>query len=202
MSQTNMQDLVRLDLHEPIWDRFFSVSPLVVIGTKEAEGGYDLAPKHRAMPLGCNNYFGFICTPRHHTYHNALREGVFTVSFPRPDQVIATSLAAAPRCDNEAKISLAAIPTVRASLIDGILLENAYLWLECALDRIIDGFGENSLIAGRIVVAQVHKETLRDLDVDDQDILTRMPLLAYISPGRYAAIDRTQSFPFHSGFKT
>jgi flavin reductase (DIM6/NTAB) family NADH-FMN oxidoreductase RutF len=197
-----MQDLVRLDLHEPIWDRFFSVSPLVVVGTKEAEGGYDLAPKHRAMPLGCNNYFGFICTPRHHTYHNALREGVFTVSFPRPDQVIATSLAAAPRCDNEAKMSLAAIPTVRASLIDGILLENAYLWLECALDRIIDGFGENSLIAGRIVVAQVHKESLRDLDVDDQDILTRMPLLAYISPGRYATIDRTQSFPFHSGFKT
>lgn len=199
MSQPTIQELVSLDLHEPIWERFFAVSPLVIVGTKEAEGSYDLAPKHRAMPLGCDNYFGFICTPRHHTYHNVRREGVFTVSFPKPEQIIITSLAAAPRCDNEAKMSLAAIPTVRASKVDGILLEHAYIWLECELDRIIDGFGENSLIAGRVVVAQVQKQALRDADIDDQDIISRMPLLAYLSPGRYATIDHTLSFPFHRG---
>jgi flavin reductase (DIM6/NTAB) family NADH-FMN oxidoreductase RutF len=201
MSQTMTQDLVNLDLQEPIWERFFSVSPLVMIGTKEAEGEYDLAPKHRAMSLGDNNYFGFICTPRHHTYHNARREGVFTVSFPHPEQIIITSLAAAPRCSNDAKLSLTAIPTVPATVVDGILLQNAYLWLECELYRIIDGFGENSLITGRVVVAQVQKMALRDADIDDQDIIARMPLLAYISPGRYATIDYSQSFPFHTGFK-
>ncbi|QDV86402.1 hypothetical protein TBK1r_54210 [Stieleria magnilauensis] len=28
-------DLVRLDVSVPIWDRFFKVAPLVVIGTRE-----------------------------------------------------------------------------------------------------------------------------------------------------------------------
>ncbi len=35
---------VTLDIDEPIWDRFFTVAPLVLIGTVEPDGGYDLAP--------------------------------------------------------------------------------------------------------------------------------------------------------------
>ena len=58
-------------------------------------GGYDLAPKHMATPLGWGGWFGFVCTPSHATYANALREGFFTVSFPRPSQVLLASLAAA-----------------------------------------------------------------------------------------------------------
>lgn len=33
-----------------LWSRVFSVAPLVVVGTREAEGSYDLAPKHLALP--------------------------------------------------------------------------------------------------------------------------------------------------------
>ncbi len=29
-----------------------------------------------------------------------------------------------------------------------MLVRDAYLWLECKLDRILDGFGENTLIIG------------------------------------------------------
>ncbi len=50
-------DLVALGVEYPIWDRFFQVSPLVVIGTKEPDGSFDLAPKHMAM--GWENYFVF-----------------------------------------------------------------------------------------------------------------------------------------------
>jgi flavin reductase (DIM6/NTAB) family NADH-FMN oxidoreductase RutF len=188
-------------LTHPIWERFFTLAPLVVIGSKEGEGNYDLAPKHMALPLGWDNYFGFICTPRHRTYQNVRREKAFTVSFPKPEQIVLTSLAAAPRCEGGVKSSLTALPTFAAPTIDGVFLEDAYLFLECQLERIVDGFGENSLIAGKIVGAQLQESALREVDRDDRDILLQSPLLAYLSPGRYAIVDRSFSFPFPSGFQ-
>ncbi|NIQ57054.1 MAG: flavin reductase, partial [Gammaproteobacteria bacterium] len=53
--------------------------PLVLVGTREGEGAYDLAPKHMATPLGWGDYFCFVCTPEHRTYQNATREEEFTV---------------------------------------------------------------------------------------------------------------------------
>lgn len=193
--------IVSLDLSYPIWDSFFLVAPLVVIGTREREGGYDLAPKHMAMQIGWDNYFGFVCTPSHHTYQNVRREQAFTVSFPHPEQVVLASLSAAPRCGEDTKPSLAALPTIPASVIDGVFLQHAYLYLECALDRIIDGFGVNSLIVGKIVAAHVEEQAQRLSDEEDQDVLMQSPLLAYLSPGRYTTIEQSTAFPFHVGFK-
>ncbi|WP_416669877.1 flavin reductase family protein [Egbenema bharatensis] len=194
--------MVRLDSQQPIWDHFFLVAPLVVIGTRELEGGYDLAPKHMAMPIGWDNYFGFVCTPRHHTYQNICREKVFTVSFPHPDQVVLASLSATPRCDDgETKPALSALPTVPATTIDGVFLRDAYLDLECELEQIVDGFGQNSLIVGKIIAAQVQEQAQRVSDRDDQDVLGQAPLLAYLSPGYYTQIDQGAAFPFHVGFK-
>ena len=92
-----------MDVANPIWDRFFWVSPLVIVGTSEPDGSYDLAPKHMATPMGWQNYFGFVCTPRHATYTNTIREEAFTVSYPRPDQLVHTSLSAVPRCEDGQK---------------------------------------------------------------------------------------------------
>ncbi len=195
------ENLITLDMNQPWWERCFCVAPLIVVGTKEASGEYNLAPKHMAMPLGWSNYFGFVCTPRHRTYQNICREQAFTVSFPSPDEVILASLAAAPRDDTDTKSSLVALPTQPASIIDGVFLQGAYLNLECELEQIIDGFGENSLIAGKILAVQVTESALRLSDLDDQDLLLQSPLLAYLSPGRYAKIAESYSFPFHQGFK-
>lgn len=192
-------ELIKLDLEKPIWDDFFSVSPLILVGTKEENGSYDLAPKSQAMPIGCDNYFAFVCTPRHHTYHNVKRERVFTVSFPRPEQIVMASISAAPRDEDEEKPSLTVLPTFSASRVEGVFLQDAYLFLECQLDRIIDGFGENSLIVGKIVAAQINKRALRVAEQDDQDLIAQAPLLAYLSPGRYAKIEKSLSFPFHTG---
>ena len=82
------EHLITLDLNQPWWERCFYVAPLIVVGTKEASGEYNLAPKHMAMPLGWSNYFGFVCTPRHHTYQNIDRERSFTVSFPSIDNLL------------------------------------------------------------------------------------------------------------------
>ena len=43
---------VTLSVDLPVWDRVFTVNPLVLVGTKEEDGGYDLAPKHMAFPIG------------------------------------------------------------------------------------------------------------------------------------------------------
>ncbi|MGE0826249.1 MAG: flavin reductase [Candidatus Binatia bacterium] len=189
-----------LDVDLPIWERFFTVAPLVLIGTKEADG-YDLAPKHMVSPLGWDNYFAFVCAPRHRTQQNIQQERSFTVSYPRPSQLVLASLAAAPRCGDDEKPSLLALPTFPASQVDGVFVSDAYLFLECTLERIVDGFGDNSLIVGRIVAAHAHDDALRTSDRDDQDVISQAPLLAYLSPGRIARIAESFSFPFPLDFK-
>ena len=192
--------MVQLPLDQPIWSSVFTVAPLTIVGTVEEDGSIDLAPKHMAMPLGWDNYFCFVCSPRHATQRNARRTGQFTVSFPRPGYVIETSMAATGRDEEGEKPGLQAIPTFEATTVDGPLVTDAYLWLECELDRVVDGYGENSLIIGRIVAAAVAEDSVRRDATDDADLVAQAPMLAYVSPGRFARITQTYSFPFPSDF--
>jgi flavin reductase (DIM6/NTAB) family NADH-FMN oxidoreductase RutF len=197
-----VQNLVELDVNQPVWDRFFWLAPLVLVGTREADGSHDLAPKHMAMPVGWENYFAFVCTPAHHTYANIRRTGVFTISYPRPDQLVLTSLAASPRCgENDDKPALSVLPVFPAKTVDGVLVEGGYMYLECELDRIIDDFGVNSLIIGRVVAARVAEDSERIHEGGDQALIHNAPMLAYIHPGRFATIDQSLTFPFPAGMK-
>ena len=190
-----------INTDHPIWERFFTVNPLVIVGSKEEDGRYDLAPKHMAFPMGWKNYFGFVCTPRHGTYQNIKRTGEFSVSYPKPTQVVVTSLTATPRCDDDTKPGLDILPQVPAEKIDSVFVEDSYLQLECKLEKIVDGFGENSLITGQVVNALVDENSLRNEDKDDNDLIFHEPLLAYLAPGRYAVIKQSHSFPFPKDFK-
>jgi len=193
--------LVSLEMEHPIWDRFFTVAPLVIIGTREADGSDNLAPKHMVTPMGWDNYFGFVCTPQHSTYQNIRRDEAFTVSYPKADSVLMTALAASPRCDDDSKPALLALPTFRSAEVDCPCLSDATLYLDCRLDRIVDDFGVNSLIVGKIVAARARPEALRRNDIDDADTVANAPLLAYVSPGRFAAVDHSTAFPFPAGFR-
>jgi flavin reductase (DIM6/NTAB) family NADH-FMN oxidoreductase RutF len=153
-----------------------------------------------AMPLSWQNYYGFVCSPRHATYHNVRREGQFTVSFPGPSQVAESSLAAGPRCEDDSKPALALLATSPASTVDGRLVDNAYLHLECTLHSIVDGFGDNSLIVGHVVAASIDERCLRDHEQDEGLQIHAQPLLAYVSPGRYAEVRHTARFPFPKGY--
>ncbi len=192
---------VPLSVDSPIWSSFFTVAPLVIVGTVEEDGGTDLAPKHMAMPLGWSNYFCFACSPRHATQRNTQRTGEFTVSFPRPEQIVETSLAAGPRDEEGDKPSLEAVPTFPASEVDGVLLRDAALWLECSLDRVVEGFGDNTLIIGEVIAAAADERSMRASEGDDSDLIANSPLLAYVSPGRFASVSQTYSFPFHTNFR-
>jgi len=197
--RASAEELVRLDVGASLWERVFHVSPLVLVGTREA-GGYDLAPKHMAMPLGPEGWFCFACTPRHATYWNAKRNGTFTVSFPTPELVVETGLAASGREGEGRKRGLAALETFPATTVDGVLVAGCLLHLECELDRIVDGFGDASLIVGKIVAALADERVLALDDADPADVLRRAPLLAYVSPGRFARVGDTLSFPFPADF--
>ena len=187
---------IELDVRAPIWERVYTVAPLVLVGTRELDGRDDLAPKHMAMPLGWQNYFGFVCTPRHATYTNAQREQAFTVSFPTATQLVETSLTASPRFVDGSKPATSILSVVPARHVAGPLVEGAYLQLECELDRVIEGFGENGLIVGRIVAAYAAPDALRDLENEADASLRAMPPIAYIHPDRFIAVTETLSFPF------
>jgi flavin reductase (DIM6/NTAB) family NADH-FMN oxidoreductase RutF len=191
--------LVDLSTASPIWDRVFMVAPLVLVGTKEGDT-YDVAPKHLALPLSWDNYFGFVCIPRHGTYRNIVAHPEFTVSFPRADRVVQTTMAAGGRLEDGSKPTLAAVPTFPARTVDGVLVEGCALYLECELDRIVDGLGDNSMVVGRVVGASARRNFVRGPDVDDADLLHRLNPLVYLAPGRFGIVRETYSFPLPVGF--
>ncbi|MBT8433092.1 MAG: flavin reductase family protein [Gammaproteobacteria bacterium] len=201
MGDKGSQNLIELDTGESIWESFFTVFPLVVIGTREADGSDDLAPKHLAMPMSWKNHFGFVCTPRHNTYQNIQRDGEFSVTYMRPSQTVLASLAATPRCDDGSKPITQALPTFAAEKVNAPLVEDGYLFLECELKQIVDDLGDNSLIIGRIIAARVAEDALRSSELDDEDLIYASPLLAYLYPGRFTEIANTNKLPFPAGFK-
>ncbi|MDJ0654726.1 MAG: flavin reductase [Xanthomonadales bacterium] len=200
MTDHAYQDLVSLDIQEPIWERFFTVNPLVLVGTRDPGGEIDLAPKHMAFPMGWDNYFGFVCSPSHATAANIERTGEFTVSYPRPSQLLFTSLAASPR-QGDGKPVLSVFQTFPAARVDGELLTDAYLHLECTHHATFEGFGRNILITGQIVAAHVAKDALRSSDRDDQQLVHNSPLVSYLHPGRFFSIADSNAFPFPKDMK-
>src|SRR5512145_613255 len=109
MSST--QRSVPIPTDSPVWSRFFTVAPLVLVGSRAEDGRPDIAPKHMAMPLGWQNYYCFVCSPRHTTQRNIEATREFTVSFPRAEQIVQTSMAAAGREEDDSKPALAALET-------------------------------------------------------------------------------------------
>lgn len=196
------KDFISLDVKESIWEHFYTVAPLVVIGTKEDQG-FDLAPKHMATPLGFSDFFGFVCTPRHNTYHNIKKCDRFSVSFVKPDQILLSSLAAMPRCavKDFPKEITDQIPTVTSHDGEAIFLRDSYVMLDCSTYNIIDGFDDYSLITGRINKAQVHKHYKIISDEGHQKQIYDHPLLAYIAQGRFATIKETLSYPYPKDFQ-
>jgi flavin reductase (DIM6/NTAB) family NADH-FMN oxidoreductase RutF len=201
MGSSTLADYVSLDPATGLWERVFTVAPLVLIGTVGQNGRVDLAPKHMVTPLGWGPYFAFVCTPRHGTYQNVEREGTFTVSYLRPDQVVLSSLTAAPRIEDDSKPIVDALDTFPAANGRDVFVAGGHLYLECRRERMIDGFGDNSLVIGEVTAAYADEAALRISDGDDQEAIERAPLLAYLPPGRWSEVGASRSFPFPVGFE-
>lgn len=201
MTVSDDPDIVTLQPDQPFFETLYTATPLVIVGTREADGTGNLAPKHMAIPLGWSDHFGFVCTPEHSTYRNAERTGEFTVSYPRPENVLEASLAAGPRDAEGSKPLLEGIETTDADAVDAPVVADAYAVLECELERIVDGFDENGLVAGEIVAKHVHTDAYRTDDTEPEALFERAPVLAYFYPDRFASVSDTQAFPFPEGFE-
>jgi len=196
------QHITQLNVKQSLWDQVFTIAPLVVVGTRENKG-YDLAPKHMVSPIGFGPYFAFVCTPRHGTFRNIRETGEFTVSFPKPDQLVFTSLSASPRQESISKSDtvLGTLPVVKALGMDAPLIDGSYLYLECRFYKLIEGFDDYAIITGEVLAAYADKEYARISEQDEQEQLYNNPLLAYVAPGRFARIAETYNFPFPKDFK-
>lgn len=190
---------VELDLKSDLWARTFQVAPLVLVGTRDRSGRDDVAPKHMAMPLGLEPWYGFVCTPTHTTYWNAVESRCFTVTWPRPEQVLTTSFAAGQRCGGQ-KHSLEAVETFPATRVEAPLVRGGAFFIECEVDRVLEGFGRYCLIAGKVVAAHADPDVLRCDDRDDAELLQANPLFAYLHPDRFAEVAASNGFPLPVGF--
>ena len=193
-----MSGLVPIEIDDALWERVFTVSPLVLVGTREPDGHYDFAPKHRVVSL--KRHFGFVCRPSHATWRNALREGAFTVSWPGPRQIVKAAAAASPRCEDGEKKTLRALPTVAAKSVDGMLVDGCRFHLECRVERVLDEFGDDGLVLGRVAAAHADARALRSRAISDGALVHDQPLLAYLHPTQFALIDQSSGFPFPKGF--
>lgn len=203
MGDNSSSNMIKIAVDEEMWNRLYTVHSLVIIGSKEPDGSFNMAPKHMAMPMGFSNYFGFIGTPRKSTYRNVEREKAFTVSFPRPDQVVISSLSASRREQDDSKPILNKIPMTDATEIEGKFLENSYFNLECKLSQFLGKFGEWELVIGEIVAAYVNEDALRNesKNFDGAQLVYDSPLLAYLHPDRFSKIKKSNAFPFPEDFK-
>ena len=123
------------------------------------------------------------------------------VHVPKPSQVLVTSLAASPRDMDDHKPVIDYFRTFAAREVDGRFIEEGYLYFECRHFKTIEGFGENCLITGEIVAAWGDDQFLRHSQADDQETIHESPLFAYLPPGRFATIDRSNAFPFPESMK-
>jgi len=198
----NFKDFINLNVKESIWEHFYTVAPLVVVGSKE-KNGFDLAPKHMVTPIGFSDYIGFVCTPRHTTYHNILKTKRFTLSFVKPDQILLSSIAAIPRCsvDSFPMDITDNIPTISTQEGENIFIADSYVLMDCDLHKIIDGFDDYSIITGKIKSAMVHKDYKVVSDEGQQELIYENPLLAYVAQGRFASIKKTMKYPYPKDFQ-
>ncbi len=117
------------------------------------------------------------------------------MSYPKPSQVLYSSLAASPRMEGHKPV-LEYFTTFPAEKIHGEFIDEAYLYFECKHFKTIDGFGPNCLITGEIIAVYADNDFLRHGEIDDQETIHDSPLLAYLAPGRFATIERSNAFPF------
>ena len=195
-------ELVELPVGPGLWDRVFGVASLVLVGTRESDR-WDFAPKHMAMPLGWEGFYCFVvhatacdlpqCRRRIHSSRSASR------GLSRSSSRASLREVGSRRVE---KPSLA-VPTDehQRAIVDGAIVDGCPFYLECELERVVDGFGLNSLVVGRVVAASAAREALRGADVDDADLVHRLGLLAYLAPGRFAVVRESLSFPLPADFR-
>jgi flavin reductase (DIM6/NTAB) family NADH-FMN oxidoreductase RutF len=178
------------------------VKPLILVTTLGPKGLPNVAPKTQNMDVGRHEqYFAFVCTPRHHTYQNLKANQEFVVNYPGPELIERVSATAqlAEDCD---EIALAGLTGTPSLVVKPPRIKECYLHLECRLVEIKD-LEDSSLILGRVVARSADKEVSfkRGKSKENMGLLSKRPLLAYIYPDHYTKINVAEEFIFPKNYK-
>ena len=171
MGEHVREDLVTLGQDWPVWDRVFTVNPLVLIGTRERERWIRPRPQAHGVPHGLGELLRVRLHPAPRDLPQRQARGRLHRQLSEADAGRPREPGGITQRERRFQASLYALPTFPASEVDGVFIQDAYLFLECVLDRIVDDFGENSLIAGRVVAAHVSEDYLRASERDDNDLI-------------------------------
>ena len=93
------------------------------------------------------------------------------------------------------------IPTVSSEDGENIFVADSYLFLECDLHKIFDGFDDYSIITGTVEKAFVHKKYKIHSDQGQQGRIYENPLLVYVAQGRFAKVHETMAYPYPKDFE-
>jgi len=189
---------VQLDSHA----RYFTVKPIVLVTTLGPRDIPNVAPKTQCMDVGRDeDYFAFVCTPKHHTYQNAKANGEFVVNYPGPELIHKVS-AASQFAENVDEIALAGLTSIPSLVVKPPRIKECRVHLECMVEEVKD-LDAASIILGKIVARSANKEVSFERGKAEESInlLFNYPLLAYVYPNHYTTIRAATEFTFPKNYK-
>lgn len=193
-----MSEKISLDSHTC----YFTVKPLILVTTVGPSGLPNVAPKTQNMNVGRNEeYFAFVCTPKHHTYQNVKAQGEFVVNYPGPDLIRNVS-ASSQLAENVDEIALAGLTAIPSLVVKPPRIKECFAHLECKLVEFKELDNVN-IILGRVVARSASREVSFEREKAKANIrlLATHPLLAYVYPDHYTKINDAKEFVFPGNYK-
>jgi len=189
---------VQLDSHA----RYFTVKPTILVTTLGPGNIPNVAPKTQCMDVGRREeYFAFVCTPKHHTYQNAKANKEFVANYPSPEliQKVSATSQSAENVDEIALVGLTGIPSL---VVKPPRIKECRVHLECKVVEIKD-LDVASIILGKVVARSASKEASfeRGKAKERINLLSNHPLLAYVYPDHYTTIGSATEFIFPKNYK-
>jgi len=188
---------VSLELERYVGAFFPLPSAVALITTVSPSGVVNVAPKTQVMPVGRHNYWGFACCKQHHTYTNVVEQGEFVVNMPGLELIgkISDASQEFPEGTDElAAIGLCRFPSLQVRVPS---ITECGVHIECVRHTVLDAFGGDSLIIGRVVAARVDSELM----LAPQHTMSKKPLLVYVHPNHYTIIRDFAPFAFPPNYK-
>ena len=195
---------VAFDPLRSVSSQYAHVSPVILVTTVNADGSLNVAPKTQNTPVGKEGrIFMFVCTPIHHTYQNIKRTGEFVVNYPTPELIEKVAAAASVFEDRADEIVGSGLTATSSVKVRPPRIKECQIHLECELVEIRE-YGPYGLVVGKVVAASGNEEVVLAADTNTVEFSRRLaqnPLLAYVYPNHFTAVNECRRFVFPQKYK-
>ena len=193
-----MSDKIELDSHAC----YFTIKPIILVTTLGGNGLPNVAPKTQCTSVGRREeFFAFVCTPKHHTYQNVKANKEFVVNYPSPELIEKVS-ASSQFAENVDEVALSGLTSISSLVVKPPRIKECMAHLECKVVEVKD-IDDVSIILGRVVARSADREKSFKKGTAEEGIklLSKHPLLAYVYPDHYTRINTAEKFIFPKNYK-